>query len=64
MKKLFTTDNFMTGMLTIMLVLSLYGLFSTMNEKNWTPILIILAIFPVSATLGYFINKLANKYIK
>ena len=62
MKKLYTSENYITGLLTCTLLFSLY-LLVTITD-SWKYVLEFIGMIVVFPLLGYVINTLANKYIK
>jgi hypothetical protein len=62
MKKLFTPENYLTGLLTSIVLFTFYFLFKTTD--SWKYVLGLIGTIVTFSLLGYVVNTLANKYIK
>jgi hypothetical protein len=63
MKKLFTTDNYLTGFLVSAASFTLYYLITT-NTWNWKYIIGIPVMVIGFSAIGYIINKAIQKFSK
>jgi len=63
MKKLFTTDNYLTGFLVSATSFTLYYLIIT-NTWNWKYVIGIPVMVIGFSVIGYIINKVIQKFSK
>jgi len=62
MKKLFTSDNYLTGFLVSLLAAALYFLITTPNTWKytlWLPVMVV-----GFSVIGYVVNKAIEKFSK
>ena len=62
MKKLFTTENYLTGFLVSATLFSIYYLFTITN--SWKYVLGLAVMIVGFSAIGYIINKAIQKFSK
>jgi len=63
MKKLFTSDNYLTGFLVSLLAFALYLTFTTIT-LSWKYVLTVVVITVGFSAIGYVVNKAIQKFSK
>ncbi len=63
MKKLFTSDNYLTGFLVSLFTAALYYTFTTIT-LSWKYVLAVVVITVGFSLIGYVVNKVIEKFSK